>query len=133
MSWDTPSSRQEFDEIWYKWLDNIKQGVELTFVLRNSVNNEFLGIAALHQMQTEIPELGIWIREDRHGLGFGKETIQSIVDWASIHLKIKQFIYPVTIENYASRKIVESLGGILYSYEKKPKYDAATYLIPTII
>lgn len=133
MSWDPPQTRQEFDEIWHGWLDNIKNGKELICVIRNSTNNEFLGLAGLHQMQSETPELGIWIREDRHRSGFGREAVKSIASWASGNLKIKGFIYPVAIENFASRQIAESLGGTLYSYEKKRKYDSVIYSIPIII
>ena len=133
MSWDPPENRQEFDKIWHEWLDHIKNGQELICVIRNSNDNEFLGLVGLHKMQSEIPELGIWIREDRHRLGLGQEAVKSIASWASGNLKIKSFIYPVAVENFASRKIAESLGGTPYSYEKNRKYDSVTYLIPKII
>ena len=133
MSWDPPKNRQAFDEIWHVWLDHIKNGRELIFVVRNNNNNEFLGIVGLHEVQSEKPELGIWIREDRHGLGFGQEAVKSIANWASENLRIKSFIYPVAVENFASRKIAESLGGTPYCYEKKHKYDSITYSIPKII
>lgn len=129
MAWDPPQSRQEFDEIWHKWLENIKDGNELIFVVRNIANHEFLGLAGLHQIQTETPELGIWIREDRHKSGFGKDAVTSMVHWASVNLSFKNFIYPVAVENYASRHIAESLGGVISEYKKKPKYDSVTYAI----
>jgi len=133
MSWDPPQTRHEFDETCYKWLNNIKNGEELICVIRDSANNDFLGLAGLHQMQSETPELGIWIREDRHRLGFGREAVKALSSWAIENLKIRSFIYPVAIENFASRQIAESLGGIPSSYEKKRKYDSITYVIPTII
>lgn len=130
MAWDPPKNRQEFDEIWHKWLDDIKNGRELICVVRNNTNHEFLGLAGLHQIQSESPELGIWIREDRHRSGFGREAVKSIAYWASKNLKIKSFIYPVAIENFASRQIAESLGGTPLSYKKERKYDSVTYSIP---
>lgn len=133
MSWDPPPNRQVFDEICYGWLDHIKNGKELICTIRNSNDNEFLGLVGLHNIQSEMPELGIWIREDRHGLGFGQEAVKRVASWASGKFKINSFMYPVAVENFASRKIAESLGGTPYSYEKKRKYDSVTYLIPRII
>lgn len=50
--------------------------------------------------------------------------------WASKDLQIQHFIYPVAVENTASRKIAESVGGVAQYIEKKPKYEAVTYFIP---
>ena len=131
MSWEAPQSHQDFEKVWQQWLINIRDQTELTLVIRHSDHHEFLGLAALHQVQSETPELGIWIREDRHGAKFGQTAIKALVDWASNHLKIKKFTYPVAVDNIASRRIAESLGGVIYAHTKKPKYDAVTYAIPT--
>lgn len=131
MSWEPPQSRQDFQEVWQQWLINIRDQTELTLVIRHSDHHEFLGLAALHQLQSETPELGIWIREDRHGARFGQTAIKALVDWASKHLNIKNFTYPVAVDNTASRRIAESLGGVIYAHTQKPKYDAVTYAIPT--
>lgn len=130
MSWEPPQNRQVFAATWQQWLRNIDHKTELTLVIRNINNNEFVGLTALHQVQSETPELGIWIREDRHGSGFGRSAIKALVEWASIHFHIKHFIYPVAVENTASRRIAESLGGTVYEQIQKPKYDAVTYAIP---
>ena len=53
-----------------------------------------------------------------------------MVHWASGNLSFKNFIYPVAVENYASRHIAESLGGVISEYKNKPKYDSVTYAIP---
>lgn len=130
MSWEPPATRQDFDLIWQRWLLDIEQGKELTYVIRHTDSHEFIGITALHHIQTNTPEIGLWIREDRHGVGFGQETVQSLVEWASFNYKPKYFIYPVAVENMASRKIAESVGGMTQYFEKKTKYDAVTYYIP---
>ena len=132
MSWDPPQTRQAFDDVCHAWLMNMKHGTELTCVIRNNANHAFLGLVALHRVQSECPELGIWIREDQHKLGFGFEAVHCLAHWASHNLNIQQFSYPVAIHNLASRRIAESLGGIAHHYEKKPKYDSVTYHIPTV-
>ena len=133
MSWEPPETRQDFDQIWQRWLEQIKNGEELICVIRKNENQEFLGIVGFHHVQSNTPEIGIWIREDRHGLGFGPEAVRTLVTWASKKFNIQHFIYPVAIENMASRKIAESLGGIAQYVEQQPKYKAVTYFIPSKI
>ncbi len=132
MSWDPPQSRDDFDQTWRKWLPAIQNGTDLVFVIRSVINDEFLGLAGLHQTQSKTPELGIWIREDRHCLGFGLEAVKSVAAWASSHFHYEHFIYPVAIDNQPSRKIAESLGGTIQSHQKQRKYDSVTYAIPIL-
>jgi Acetyltransferase (GNAT) domain len=56
---------------------------------------EFLGVAGFHRIGSPEPEVGIWINETAHGLGYGRETIGAIVKWASAHIGAEAFIYPV--------------------------------------
>jgi RimJ/RimL family protein N-acetyltransferase len=130
MSWDPPASREEFDQVWRAWLLTIQDGSDFVFVSRSAVDNQFLGLVGLHRAQTENPELGIWIREDRHGNGFGREAVTAVADWASTHLKPSSFSYPVAEQNGASRRIAESLGGVAVAQRADRKYHAVIYQIP---
>lgn len=130
MSWDPPSTRQEFDEVWQSWLRLIAQGQELVCVIRRSSDQKFLGLVGLHHIPHTTPELGIWIREDEHGSGFGREAVTAIAEWASSHLIFQYFLYPVAIENYASRKIAESLKGVQIAQKTQRKYVSVIYAIP---
>jgi RimJ/RimL family protein N-acetyltransferase len=73
-----PQTRQAFDDVCHVWLMNMKHGTELTCVIQNNANHAFLGLVALHRVQSECPELGIWIREDQHKLGFGFEAVHCL-------------------------------------------------------
>jgi RimJ/RimL family protein N-acetyltransferase len=87
-------------------------------------------LAGLHRAQAASPELGIWIREDRHGHGFGRESVTAVVAWASSRLRPTNFVYPVAEDNQASRRIAESLGGVTIDKRPNPKYMALIYQIP---
>ncbi len=130
MSWDPPENRLVYDEIWRNWIVHIAEGSEYVFVIRLAENGEFLGLGGFHDIQSQTPELGIWVREDRHGCAYGKEAVTVIANWASANFDFEYFIYPVAIENYASRGIAESLNGIPNFCSVQPKYKSMTYFIP---
>lgn len=64
MAWESPQDHIEFEVIWREWLITIADGSDWIFVVRNKINQEFLGLVGLHDMHQSTPELGIWIRED---------------------------------------------------------------------
>lgn len=133
MSWEPPENRDIFKQIWSKWLLTIEDETDLVFVIRDVIDHDFLGLIALHQTQSKTPEFGIWIREDRHHLGFGREALKLLLNWASSHFHYEHFVYPVAVENKPSRKLAESLGGVIQYYQKKPKYESVTYAIPVLV
>ncbi|RZG73929.1 N-acetyltransferase [Acinetobacter wuhouensis] len=129
MSWEPPENRQVYDGIWQGWIQHIAEGSEYVFVIRHAESGEFLGLGGFHDVQSQTPELGIWIREDRHSAGYGKEAVTAIANWASANFDFEHFIYPVAIENSASCRIAELLNGIAMYCTQKPKYKAVTYFI----
>ncbi|MFV5443014.1 GNAT family N-acetyltransferase [Acinetobacter oleivorans] len=129
MAWD-PQPRHEFDETWKAWLKNFKAESEIIFVIRETHSQIFIGLVGLHRMQTPHPELGIWIREDYHFHGYGREAVSAVAKWAVDFVKPDYFIYPVAEANAPSRKIAESLGGKVVSKATGPKYEFVTYEIP---
>lgn len=129
MSWEPPATSEAFAIIWRQWLISNADGTDLHFVIRSAEAGRFLGLAGLHSARTDTAELGIWVREDCHGLGIGREAIHAIVTWASGELLMKRFVYPVAEQNIASRKIAESLGGKVVSRQNLKKYNSVTYHI----
>lgn len=130
MAWDPPASREEFDRVWQAWLLSIDEGTEVVFAIRHRDDGGFLGLVGLHRLRDVSPELGIWIREDRHKEALGREAVTLVARWASRTLGIASFIYPVAEENYPSRRIAESLGGIVVERRETPKYKSVVYVIP---
>ncbi len=99
------------------------------FLLLETSSQVFIGLVGLHRMQTSNSELGIWIREDYHYHGYGREAVTAVAKWAIDFVK-PDFFLSVAEENYPSRKIAESLGAKVVSKFSGPKYEVVTYEIP---
>ena len=130
MSWEPPASLEEYAQVWGRWLPAIADGSDIVFTVRERVGARFIGLVGLHHTGSETPELGIWVREDKHGLGFGGEAVRAVVQWASQWVAAKHFIYPVAMQNRASRRIAEALGGVVIERRTAEKYDSVVYQIP---
>ena len=91
-------------------------GVNLQLTISLKATGEFLGCCGLHGHESvRTPELGIWIKRQAHGYGYGREAVLALVGWAVEALDIDGFVYPVDRRNAASRKIPEALGGEVVS------------------
>lgn len=133
MAWEPPADRAAFDSVWQAWLPAIVDRSDFTFAIRQQGERKertFLGLAGLHRVVGANAELGIWIREDRHGEGLGREAVTLVSQWASQTLGITRFTYPVAEANFSSRRIAESLGGVIIERRTTPKYDSVVYEIP---
>lgn len=87
-------------------------GDNLQLTIASSATGEFLGCCGLHgYASVRVPELGVWIKQQAHGHGYGKEAVVALVHWAVEHLDVSGFTYPVDRRNAASRRIPEALGG----------------------
>ncbi len=94
-------------------------GEDLPVVVLSRSTGEFLGCAGIHHLDTETPELGIWIKASAHGNKYGLEAVTALTGWARANLLFDYLMYPVDRRNVASRKIPESLGGLVEAeYEK---------------
>ncbi|MBL8773923.1 MAG: GNAT family N-acetyltransferase [Phenylobacterium sp.] len=100
------------------------------FVIRLRDTGRCLGITAAERLADDLPELGIWLRADAHGQGFGLEAARALLRWASAASGAAGFVWPVAVENAASRRIAERLGGEIVAERPGAKYDAVIYRIP---
>ncbi|WP_454813107.1 GNAT family N-acetyltransferase [Labrys neptuniae] len=129
MAWEPSPSREAFASIWRNWGTLAEVGSDYIFVVRRR-DGLFLGLAGLHRAGSKTPELGIWIREDEHGRGYGREAVAAVAAWASRNPAIQYFQYPVAEANLASRRIAEGLGGIPAAERRDRKYKAVIYHVP---
>jgi len=113
MAWDPSPSLEAFAAVWREWLPRMRAGTDAFLVLRLRSTGEFLGAAGLHGIGGPEMELGIWLKEAAHGVGYGREAIAAIATWAATHLAAESFIYPVVEQNRPSRRLAESLGGVV--------------------
>jgi RimJ/RimL family protein N-acetyltransferase len=128
MSWD-PEPREAFDaRAAAMAVADAAAGV--SFVIRRRDTGECLGLAAAERLADDLPELGIYLRVEAHGQGYGGEVVEALLRWASAATNKPGFIYPVAVENTASRRIAERLGGEIIAERAGAKYDAVVYRIP---
>src|SRR5579872_6122490 len=109
MRWEPPS--------WNEYLARCEKRLEsadpnaFSFVIRQRDSKECLGMAGLEDCEVESPQLGLWMKESAHGQGYGREVVAAVAEWAHKTLDKESFIYPVAVQNIASRRIAERLNG----------------------
>jgi RimJ/RimL family protein N-acetyltransferase len=128
MPWEPPS--------WSEYVARCEKRVQapepnkFSFVIRRLDNRECLGMASLEDADSVSPELGLWLKESAHGQGFGGEVVAALIKWGNATLGKESFVYPVAVQNTASRRIAENLHGKIIGNRKNPKYDSVVYRIP---
>ncbi len=128
MPWEPPS--------WSEYVARCEKRVQapesnnFSFVIRRLDNGECLGMASFEGADSVSPELGLWLKESAHRHGFGGEVVAALVEWGHATFGKESFLYPVAVENTASRRIAENLHGEIIGNLKKPKYDSVVYKIP---
>ncbi len=132
MSWEPPETLADFEKVGQSWQLAFTKGTDIHFVVRSAVDNRFIGLSGVHKADTSHPELGIWVREELHGQGYGREIIGAVVEWATENLNVEYFRYPVASENRASRRIAQAYGGKVFAQKSTPKYEAVIYHIPPV-
>ena len=129
MPWEPPPSLSEYKAQRHVMIPGEDKTI-ITFVIRRRDTGECLGLTSLGGIDSVSPELGIWLKEAAHGCGYGREAIAIVAEWASKNLGKESFIYPVAVENLASRRIAEKLGGKIVGERTNPKYHSVVYEIP---
>jgi RimJ/RimL family protein N-acetyltransferase len=89
----------------------MKAGRDLYGAILARDDERFLGCVGAHRLPGDDPDLGIWVREDAWGNGYGREAVEGILAWASARTIAPVFGYPVDERNVPSRRIATSLGG----------------------
>lgn len=135
MTFNPSASAQELRSVGRKWLAMAIEGREVAAVIRNKASGRFLGMGGLHYRNDPLPGLGIWIRADAHGRGYGREAIVGLIAFARETLDERAVLYSVAKDNAPSRRIPESLGGTVCGDDtiqrpNGPAYPGVIYRIP---
>ena len=128
MSWEPPTR----EAYMARCMTLIDSPSETQLVIRVKDTGERLGVTALERPADPLPELGIWMKATAHGCGYGGEAIAVLVRWASATVDREGFLYPVAVQNTASRRIAERLGGEIIATRSGAKYDSVVYRIPAL-
>lgn len=126
-----PNSPKEISETEARIDDVIKRraaGEELQMTILDKHTKEFLGSAGLHGIKEAIPELWIRVKKSAHGKKIGREAVTALEARAQKNLNFQYIEYPVDKDNIGSRKIAESLGGVV---EKDDQGNEKVDIAPT--
>ncbi|PTS93836.1 N-acetyltransferase [Pedobacter sp. HMWF019] len=96
-------------------------GTDFVFSSIHKDGEAFLGCRGIHNISEESIELGLWLKKDVHGHGFGTEIVGELINFIEGNLKFNYLIYPVDKENVASRRIPEKLGFSIFGEYKEAK------------
>ncbi|HSW48196.1 MAG TPA: GNAT family N-acetyltransferase [Candidatus Saccharimonadales bacterium] len=119
---ESPKSSQSFQEF-VNWKINQSKGLDLPegYVANTELwlidKDEFIGFVNIRHSLTKHllkvgGHIGYWIRPTKRHLGYGKEILRlSLIQIQK--LRIKKALVTCDDTNSASRKIIESNGGIL--------------------
>jgi RimJ/RimL family protein N-acetyltransferase len=116
-----PSKSIEETEEWIRSAIKKNEGGEQwQFTIFNKSGGAFVGMGGIHNIDTDTPELGIWLAERAWGNDYGKEAMAATVRWANENLGFKYVRYPVDKDNLPSRKVAEFLGGVIEGEYREP-------------
>lgn len=135
MTFNPSASAEELRGLGRTWLAMATGGREVAAVIRDRGSDRFLGMGGLHYRGDPLPGLGIWIRADAHGHGYGREAIIGLTAFVRDVLGEQAVLYSVAEENVPSRRIPESLGGTICGDDiiqrpSGPAYPGVVYRIP---
>jgi len=126
MSPASPKEIEETQEFLRGTIEKRAKYRELVLAICNRETDEFLGVCGLHNMGETCPELGIWLKKSAHGNRFGREAITALTKWTRQHIRHEYLVYPVDRNNTSSRKIPESLGGVIFKEQIGKKMDGGS-------
>lgn len=115
----TPQRIEETESFIKDSMQDLSKGEEIVAAVLLKDTGEYLGNVGIHRINTDTPELGVWVKTAAHGHRYGREAVTAMKEWADRNLVYRYLLYPVAEANIASRKIPESLGGVLVASEKK--------------
>lgn len=116
----TPQKIDETLEFVRSSKEKMTKGTDLNMSIFDKATSEFLGGVGIHNLQTDTPVLGVWIKKSVHGNKYGREAVTALKNWVDQNYDYKYITYPVDKRNIPSRKIAESLGGVIEAEYKKP-------------
>lgn len=118
MAPSVPEDINETSSVVAQFIQQRENHTDYIYAITLKSNGDFIGLAGLHNLKSEVPVLGIWIKFDSHGNHFGREAIGGLINHAKI-LGIKKLCYPVDRRNIASKKIPLFYGGELVTNYKQ--------------
>lgn len=113
-----PAPPESIEQV-YAFVDHsveaMRRQEDLALVILSNDTGQFLGVCGINGAGADAtPGIGLWLRKEAHGQGYGTEAVSLLLNWARQSLTYDYLIYPVDRDNLPSRKIAEGLGGEVF-------------------
>ncbi|WP_167954782.1 GNAT family N-acetyltransferase [Anaerosporobacter faecicola] len=92
-----------------EFVEEMKQGNMLELVILTS-DGEFLGSMEAFGIREETPEVGLWLKQSIHKLGYGYEALKALIDDLSARETYRYFTYEADVRNEQSIHLVEKFA-----------------------
>lgn len=92
-----------------------------------TINEEFLGELQVFGLKEEKPELGLWLKQDSHGNGYGFEAVNAITNYLNVLKNYTSYLYEVDKRNTASIALINKVNSNVIS-SKSIKTDSGKEL-----
>ena len=114
---DSFKSREDAEKF-FNWFIKLNQErTSLIYILLDAEDESFVGDVEAHGLDTDTPELGVWIAKRHQNKGYAYEAIKSFIEYLKTNYTIESFIYEADCRNTASQRLAEKLGGIKGEHE----------------
>lgn len=88
----------------------MQQGTCLVLMAFERETEVFIGCLTLNDINQETAEIGLWVREDQQGKGYGKELLNQAIAIIEESILTNEIIYTVEKENHKSIALCENMG-----------------------
>lgn len=96
---------------WIEQSDQLRaDGAAFRFAVVDAAQDQVIGVAALEQCLSELPEIAYWLGRSFWDRGFGKEATLAALSFARDVLRFRQVDALVYAENTASRAVLTALS-----------------------
>lgn len=105
---DAFSSLEDAKELLGYFIEEMNQGKMLELMLLDK-DEKFVGSMEAFGLKEDDIEVGLWIRKDSHGAGYGYEALCGLIDFLNRHYPRPFYIYEADERNTASVHLVNKL------------------------
>jgi [ribosomal protein S5]-alanine N-acetyltransferase len=124
----TPGNRQDNTDRVAQYIDENTAGTHLHLAILDS--DGFIGYCAIYGNDSLTPRLSLWISESHRGLGYGKEIVDSLIDYITARSEYEYIVYPVDINNTTSIKIITQFHPVIgATYDLVTKNNTTLHIV----
>lgn len=124
-----PHSKEEEEEWIEKTWEKRQKGQEYTFAVEEKTSEELIGSVSLLSIKQKDKraELGIWIKEDYWGKGYGTEAEELMVKYGFEELNLHSIYARAFDFNERSQKAIEKVGFKKVGKQRESLYRNGRY------